>query len=171
MQLGITILLQKHLKTKKPEYGLPEDLFFCWEVHNILYYGKSTLVAVNANNRFFVCQWDMQLNDWKEWPLRMETAIERGLESQGYSRLQIDHYFNLAGTSIITKTHGRKPVAGLNKAIDHLNRLSSEETVTDLYLIEHCRKVNQGNYSPTGYDRIGRPVDFLKEDMRRIGIN
>lgn len=37
MQLGITIPLQKYLNLPKKSYGEPEDLFFCWEIHRILY--------------------------------------------------------------------------------------------------------------------------------------
>lgn len=37
MQLGITIPLQKYLNLPKQSYGEPEYLFFCWEIHRILY--------------------------------------------------------------------------------------------------------------------------------------
>ena len=52
MQLGITIPLQKYLNLPKQSYGEPEDLFFCWEIHRILYQGRDMMIAVNANNRF-----------------------------------------------------------------------------------------------------------------------
>lgn len=170
MQIGITIPLQKFLKYKKPPYGKPMDLFFCWEVHVINYQGKSTLIAVNANNRFICIMSPMGQVDWMELPLRVEQAIEQGMQAEGYSKERIDAYFNLAGWSEITKTHGRKPVAGLNKAIDYLFLLPDEMDEMCMYQEKHCHTINRDTCSPAGFEIYGRPVDFFAEDMKRIGI-
>ena len=170
MQLGITIPLQKYLKMKAPFYGEPIDLFFCWELHVIKYQGKNTLVVVNANNRFIVLLVGMKAVDWKELSTRVEEAIELGMLGEGYTKEQIDSYFNLAGDSVITKTHGRKPVAGLNKAIDYLNYIADPIDSDCLYQQIHCKIINRDICSPMGFEEYGYPVEFFRKDMERIGI-
>lgn len=170
MQLGITIPLQKHLKMKQPPYGEPMDLFFCWELHMIRFMGKRALVMVNANNRFFVLFTGMKAADWKMLPERAEEAIKKGLQSEGYTAKQINDYFNLAGVSEITKTHGRKPVAGLNKAVDCLDYTYELWEPGQMYQEEICRRINRDIYSPAGFEMCGHPCEFLKEDMKRAGI-
>lgn len=170
MQLGITIPLQKHLKMKAPSYGEPIDLFFCWEIHVIKYQGKNTLVAVNANNRFIVLLVGMKAADWKDLTTRVEEAIELGMLSEGYTKEQIDSYFNLAGAPVITKTHGRKPVAGLNKAIEFLYFIADPIDPDNLYQQLHCKIINKDICSPIGFEEYGYPVEFFKKDMERLGI-
>ena len=103
MQLGLTIQLQKHLKIKSTSYGEPSDLFFCWELHFIRFQGKNALAAVNANNRFLVLMVGMKAAGWKLLPKRFEEAVTSGFLSEGYSKDQIDVYFNLAGDPLLTK--------------------------------------------------------------------
>ena len=170
MQLGITIPLQKYLKLKAPSYGEPTDLFFCWELHVIRYQGKNALVAVNANNRFLVLMVGMKAADWKKLSERFEEAVTAGFLSEGYTKEQIDAYFNLAGDSIITKTHGRKPVAGMNKVIDYLYYIPESVDSNHLYQEFHCMHLNRDICSPIGFETYGYPVEFLEADMKRIGI-
>lgn len=170
MQLGITIPLQKHLKIKSPSYGEPTDLFFCWELHIIRFQGKNSLAAVNANNRFLVLMVGMKAADWKLLSKRFEEAVTMGLLSEGYTKEQIDAYFNLAGEPIFTKTHGRKPVGGMNKAIDYLYYLPEPIDLEQLYQEFHCRFLNRDICSPIGFEDYGYPVEFLEADMKRIGI-
>ncbi len=120
MQLGITIPLQKHLKIGDLSYGAPLDLFFCWELHTIVFHGKNALVAVNANNRFFLLMTDMKAADWNAISHRFLEALRLGFSSVGYTKDQVDAYLQMAGSPVMTRTHGRKPVAGLNRAINQL---------------------------------------------------
>lgn len=170
MQLGLTIHLQKHLKIKSLTYGEPSDLFFCWELHIIRFQGKNSLAAVNANNRFLVLMAGMKAADWKLLPKRFEEAVTAGFLGEGYTKEQIDAYFNLAGDPVLTKTHGRKPVGGMNKAIDYLYYLPESINPEQLYQEFHCRSLNRDICSPIGFVDYGYPMEFLSEDMKRIGI-
>lgn len=171
MQIGITIPLQKQLKLQKPPYGEPEDLFYCWEVHVIRYQGKNTLVAVNANNRFFVMLSGMKNSDWSVMEQKVEEAIEAGLLAEGYTKEQIDRYFNLAGEAEITKTHGRKPVAGLNRAIDYLTSIPEDIDHEKGYQSFHCKEINARDLcSPAGFREYGYASEFFKADMIKRGI-
>ena len=167
MQLGMTIPLQNFIKAPKPPYGDMENLFFCWEVHNITLQGQSNLVVVNANNRFTAVLSPMGQEDWKQLARRVAEAIESGLGSEGYSKEQIDGYFRLAGPAEITKTHGRKPVAGLNQAIDQLFRIPVKLNTRCRFQDFHCKAVNRERYRPAGYEEYGLPVDYMEADMRK----
>ena len=170
MQLGITIPLQKHLKVKQPPYGEPIDLFFCWELHAIRFMGKKEMAMVNANNRFCVVLVGMKAADWKVLPERAEEAIEAGLRSEGYTEEQINDYFNLAGAPKITKTHGRKPVAGLNKAIERMEYTDEPWNMDKMYQEHICRWVNRDICSPAGFETYDHPCALLEQDMKRVGI-
>ncbi|MDD3186630.1 MAG: hypothetical protein PHT76_15170 [Anaerostipes sp.] len=170
MQLGLTIPLQKHLKLKSLSYGDSVDLFFCWELHIIRFQRKNTLAAVNANNRFLVLMSGMKAADWKLLTKRFEEAVTAGFLSEGYTKEQIEKYFNLADEPIFTKTHGRKPVGGMNKAIDYLYYLPEPIDPEQLYQESQCRFLNRDICSPIGFEDYGYPVEFLEADMKRIGI-
>ena len=170
MQLGLTIPLQKHLKLKSLSYGEPADLFFCWELHIIRFQGKNALAVVNANNRFLVLMVGMKASDWKILQKRFEEAITSGFLSEGYTKKQINAYFDLAGEPVLTKTHGKKPVGGMNKAIDYLYYLPEPIDPAQLYQAFHCRFLNRDICSPIGFEYYGYPVEFLEADMKRVGI-
>lgn len=170
MQLGITIPLQKYLKLPKQSYGEPEELFFCWEIHRILYQGKDVMIAVNANNRFGVALTNLMMLDWKRLPQLVEEAVEDGMGAEGYTKEEIDAYFNIAGPSFLTRTHGRKPVAGLNRAIDYLYHIPESMDEQQRYMAEHCRLMNRDVCSPAGFDYYGESQEFFRKDMKRIGI-
>lgn len=167
MQYGMTIPLQNFLKEVKPPYGSVENLFFCWEIHKIMLQGQSTLVAVNANNRFMAVLSPMGQSDWTCLVERVTEAIRAAFASEGYTQVQIDTYFRLAGAIEITKTHGRKPVAGLNKAIDQLCRVPVKLGTRSTFQDFHCKAVNREPYRPAGYAAYGLPVEYLEQDMRK----
>lgn len=72
--------------------------------------------------------------------------------SEGYTKQQIEAYFNLAGEPSLTKTHGRKPVDRMNKAINYLYYLSELIDPEQLYYEFHCKFLNQGICSPIGFE-------------------
>ncbi len=170
MQLGITIPLQKHLKLKPPPYGEPIDLFFCWDLHIIKFHGKNSLIAVNTNNRFAVLLSGMKAADWKVMQVRLEESITSGLASEGYKDEQIKNYFSLAGLPEITKTHGRKSVAGLNKAVDYLYYIPVEANKNEMYQAFHCHEINRELCHAAGFEDYGYPIKFLDADMKRSGL-
>ena len=170
MQLGITIPLQKYLKMKAPLYGEPCDLFFCWELHVILLQGKRTLVAVNANNRYAVILSGMKALDWKVMSERFLEGLEKGLLTEGYTQDQVNRYLDLAGSIEITKTHGRKPVAGLNRMDEYLWIIPEPINHDELYQELHSKEVNRELCKAAGFQDYGYPIEFFEKDMRRVGI-
>lgn len=123
MQLGITIPLQKHLKIKTLPYGEQSDLFYCWELHIIRLQGKNTLAAVNVSNRFAIVLWGMKAPQWKTVEGVMQNSIRCGFLLEKFTQQQVNAYFEQAGEVGLTKTHGRSPVATLNKMIEYMGFL------------------------------------------------
>lgn len=74
-------------------------------------------MTVNANNRFAVLLWGMKAKDWKVFDKLVQEAIREGYLSEGYTEEQVDIYFSKAGEVILTRTHGKRPVADMNKMI------------------------------------------------------
>lgn len=171
MQLGVTIPLQKFLQISKPPYGEPTELFFCWEVHRVLGLSRSTLIAVNASNRYALVFSGMQAGDWKQIDKVVADGIEQALTLEGYAPHQVETYFAAAGETHLTKTHGRKPVAGLNRAVDVL---CSREGVDERQLFQPAtsHEINSEPCRPAGFDgeEHNCPREFLKRDMARLGI-
>lgn len=170
MEFGITIPLQKFLKRQAPSYGTQQELFFCWDLHVIRYHGKDTLVAVNASNCFTSVMWDMGEEDWNMLEVRGEEAIRTSLLAAGYTGEQVDRYIRAAGPARITKTHGRKPVAGLNRMIEFLRFAPASPDTGEMYQALQCRFVNSNTCRAAGFGTPGAPEIFLEADMVRCGI-
>lgn len=170
MELGITIPLQKFLKRHAPLYGTQQELFFCWDLHVIRFHGKDTLVAVNANNCFTSVMWDMRAEDWNVLEACAGKAIRSGLLSAGYTVEQVNRYFETAGSARITKTHGRKPVAGLNRMIEFLQFAPAAPATGGMYQALQCSFINSNCCRAAGFNTPGAPEAFLEADMVRCGM-
>lgn len=170
MQFGITIPLQKYLKIKTLPYGEQADLFYCWELHVIRMQGKNMLAAVNASNRFAIVLWGMKAPQWKTLEEVMRNGIRQGFLSEGYTQQQVNAYFEQAGEASLTKTHGRSPVATLNKMIEYLGFLPIVMDSGELYQVSHCHEVNRDLCHAAGFADYGLPVEFLEADMKRTGM-
>ena len=164
MQLGITIPLQKFLKWKPPVYGEPENLFFCWDLHVIRFHGENTLMAVNASNAFTVVLWKMEWADWENLGQRTLEAIRKGLLDAGYGEETAEAYFRAAGSASFTKTHGRRPVAALNRMTDFLRQAPMKLEVDRQFQSAHCRFVKSSENSRVRF--AGQAGRFFK---RRYG--
>ena len=172
MQLGLTIPLQKFLKLPKPPYGEASDLFFCWELHKIPHINRSTFIAVNASNRYALIFAPMQAHDWKRLPQIVAAGIGQSLLMEGYSADQVEAYLSIAGQAHFTKTHGRKPVAGLNRAIEYFYHLDKFLDEGQLFQPAMSAELNADLCNAAGFPGrgYGRPREFLIEDMGRFGI-
>jgi len=173
MQLGMTVPLQKFLKLPKPPYGEPIDPFFCWEIHKVPDLNRSTFIAVNASNRFALVFVPMKAASWKHLKEIVPEGIAQAMAYEGYSSLQIATYLAAAGEPEFTKTHGSRPVAGLNRVADFLywiekKSIDGRQLFQPLISEEINRELcHVAGYSDEGF---GYPREFFKKDMIRLGI-
>ncbi len=170
MQFGVTIPLQKFLHWKAPSYGEPENLFFCWDLHMILLHGEHTLMAVNASNAFTAVLWKMEQLDWENLEERAQEAIRLGFAGAGYGLESVDAYFRAAGGAQFTKTHGRRPVAALNRMTDFLRAAPMRLEEDRQFQAALCRFVNGHILKTAGDGKPGSPEAFMTRDMEKNGI-
>ena len=116
MELGLTFPLQRFLKVKTPEYGTESDRRFCWDLHVIDLRGHKSLLAVHCHSRYtFVC-YDVPPLLWEDLPGLFRKGLLASLTAAGFSGEQAERYLCRAGGAEITRTHGRREVAFLNRA-------------------------------------------------------
>ena len=111
--------MQRHVGLPRPPYGEVDDLLFCWEAHRIALGGCDMLLLANASNRFaaFAC---MQPGEWRDWERSAVSALRASLAACGFAEGSIDAYLFFGGIPVVTRTHGRRPVAFMNVLVDKL---------------------------------------------------
>lgn len=116
MELGLTIPLQRHLKIKTIFYGEENDRNFCWDLHIIKLNGRASLLVVHCSSRYTFTLYDLSRSDWS----RLEETFLNGLcstfQNIGIPEKISADYLQQAGVLRLTKTHGRREVAYLNRA-------------------------------------------------------
>ena len=115
MQLGLTWPLQRLLKVSVP-YGEPTDRGLCWDAHCITLHGRSSLLLVHCASRYTCVRYDLSAMDWSYLEERVWEEIELGLQDAGIPEERVTAYLQEAGEIQLTRTHGRREVAFLNRA-------------------------------------------------------
>lgn len=115
MQLGLTWPLQRLLKVSVP-YGDPIDRGLCWDAHCITLHGRSSLLLVHCASRYTCVRYDLSPMDWSHLEELVLEEIEQGLLEAGIPEEQVVAYLQAAGEIQLTRTHGRREVAFLNRA-------------------------------------------------------
>ena len=87
----------------------------------------------------------------------------------GYSQEQIQQYFKMA-EMIVTKTHGRKSVGGINRMVTCMEYYDKKLEKNTKYQWELSEYLNRDICQPEGFDAYGYPCELFRLDMERIGI-
>ena len=115
MQLGLTWPLQRLLKVSVP-YEEPVERGLCWDAHCITLHGRSSLLLVHCASRYTCVRYDLSPMDWNHPEELVLEEIEQGLLDAGIPKAQVTAYLQEAGEIQLTRTHGRREVAFLNRA-------------------------------------------------------
>ena len=115
MQLGLTWPLQRLLQLSVP-YGEAIDRGFCWDAHCITLHGRSSLLLVHCESRYTCVCFDMTPLDWGNLAQLALEEIRQGLLDAGIPAAQVTAYLKKAEALQLTRTHGRREVAFLNRA-------------------------------------------------------
>ena len=116
LQLGLTIPLQRYLHITSLPYGEPLDRLYCWDLHRITLHGRDSLLAVHCASRYTFMAFDMTDADWTDLSAVAQSGIRRSLLETGINETHVSDYMAQAGAPVLTKTHGRREVAFLNRA-------------------------------------------------------
>ena len=115
MQLGLTWPLQRLLKVSVP-YGEPIDRGLCWDAHCITLHGRRSLLLVHCASRYTCVRYDLSTLDWKRLEEIVIEEIRLGLMDAGIPEEQVAEYLQEAEEIQMTRPHGRREVAFLNRA-------------------------------------------------------
>ena len=115
MQLGLTWPLQRLLKTAVP-YGDPIERGMCWDAHCITLRGRSCLLLVHCESRYTCVRFDLSPQEWARLDEIVLEEIGLGLADAGIPQEKVDAYRKELGCLQMTRTHGRREVAFLNRA-------------------------------------------------------
>lgn len=116
MELGLTIPLQRQQKLPAPPRGAEPDRRFCWDLHTIRLRGRRSLLAVHCHSRYTFVLFDLPETAWAELPETFLAGLRRSFLAAGVPEAEAASYLHRAGACVLTRTHGRREVAFLNRA-------------------------------------------------------
>lgn len=170
MQVGLTEIVKKKVNNLDLSSTADEDLAFCWDTHLIKAGNRNVLLVVNASSRYGIAMTDIEPRNWNYFSLYINRVIYFAMATEGYSEEQISKYFQLAGNFILTKTHGKKAIGGINRIsvyVDYFGKPLDKDTKYQRELSEY---INHDICCPPGFEEYGLPDELFYRDMQRLGI-
>lgn len=113
---------------------------------------------------------DIEPRNWNYYILYVSRVIRGVMQNLGYFQEQIDEYFKMSGEVIVTKTHGRKSVGGINRMVTCMEYYDKKLEKDAKYQCELCEYLNRDMCQPEGFNAFGYPFELFHLDMERIGI-
>lgn len=170
MELGITIPLQRFLSHNKPSYGIQTDLKLCWDLHVVKPKGNPSLFAVHCSSRFAFIMYNPSPAEWNNLTGLFCLGLNEAFKNLGLSKKDTDIYLKAAGNPVITKTHGRRPIAFLNKAVDNFYALPADLDGGTMFQHHICDYINGSACRAAGRQITGTPRRFFMQDIQSLGI-
>lgn len=161
MELGLTFPLQRFLKVKTPAYGIEPDRRFCWDLHVIDLRGCRCLLAVHCHSRYTFVRYDVSPLQWADIPGLFREGLIDSLTAAGFDPNQVEEYLHQAGRMEITRTHGRREVAFLNRAWEDVLTLDlCLDTASQVQpLLDHA--VNTRPSRCVGFEGLGLGLERI----------
>ena len=168
MEFGCTIPLQKQQKIPAPPYGGGEAPIFCWDLHCISLLGRSSLLLVNCRNRYSVILYGLTGTHWARLQETALLGLRSALVLEGFPGRLTDRYFAAGGAPYVTRTHGRREVAFLNRAWE-------AAAASDLLIdpsgvlqpaLDHV--LNHRACRCAGHEGSGIPWRWMEKDLRSL---
>lgn len=165
MELGLTIPLMKQLGTGPLPYGREPDLRWCWDLHGIRLHGRPSLLGVHCETRYTLVLFDLCPGDWARLPQTFVAGLTESLRGAGFAKAHIQGYLERAGEPCLTKAHGRREVAFLNRAWEDVMRLDSsiDRGQQGQLLLEDS--LNRLPRRCAGEDGLGAPLVRLRRRL------
>ena len=161
MELGLTFPLQRFLGIKTPAWGTEPDRRFCWDLHVIRLRGRGCLLAVHCHSRYTFVRYDVSPFQWADIPGLFREGLLTSLAAAGFPRQQGEGYLQRARAFAITRTHGRREVAFLNRAWEDVLALDwCLDTASQAQpLLDHA--VNTRPSRCVGFEGLGKALDRI----------
>ena len=161
MELGLTFPLQRFLGIKTPAWGTEPDRRFCWDLHVIRLRGRGCLLAVHCHSRYAFVRWDVPPLQQEDIPGLFRAGLADSLTAAGLSPSRVEGYLEKAGPACLTRTHGRREVAFLNRAWEDVLTLDlCLDTASHAQpLLDHA--VNTRPSRCAGFDGLGTGLERI----------
>jgi len=161
MELGLTFPLQRLLKRKPPAYGTEPDRRFCWDLHCIPLRGRQCLLAVHCYTRYTFVRFDVAPFQWADIAALFREGLTESLAAAGFDPAQTETYLHKSGAYALTRTHGRREVAFLNRAWEDVLALDTclDNTTQAQPLLDHAVNTCPGRC--VGFDRPGPALERM----------
>lgn len=166
MELGLTFPLQRFLHQKPPPYGSEIDRRFCWDLHVIELRGHNCLLAVHCHSRYTFVRFDVPELLWADLPGLFHTGLSDSLITAGFSPAQISEYLQNAGEVRLTRTHGRREVAFLNRAWEDVLVLDTCLDTTSAAQPMLDWAVNARASRCVGFEGLAPAVDRIRASLK-----
>ena len=165
MELGLTFPLQRFLKAKTPACGTEPDRRLCWDLHVIDLRGCKCLLAVHCHSRYTFIRYDVSPLQWADIPGLFREGLLESLTAAAFSQKQMEGYLRHTETLEITRTHGRREVAFLNRAWEDVLALDLclDTERPDQPLLD--RAVNTRPSRCAGSDGLGRGLERIAASL------
>lgn len=165
MELGLTFPLQRFLKIKTPAYGIQPDRRFCWDLHCIDLRGRKCLLAVHCHSRYTFVYYDVAPFQWADLTGLFLRGLAESLAAAGFDPQQTEEYLHRASSIAITRTHGRREVAFLNRAWEDVLALDlCLDTASQTQpLLDHA--VNTRPSRCVGLEGLGTGLERMKSTL------
>lgn len=169
MELGLTFPLQRFLKMKTPVYSTEPDRRFCWDLHVIDLRGRTCLLAVHCHSRYTFVRYDVTPFQWADIPGLFREGLLESLTAAGFAWEQSEGYLRKAGGIAITRTHGRREVAFLNRAWEDVLALDLclDTAGQPQPLLDHA--VNTRPSRCVGFEGLGTGLERMAVTLDQLG--
>lgn len=169
MELGLTFPLQRFRKLKPPPYGTEPDRRLCWDLHVIDLWGRKCLLAVHCHSRYTFVRYDVAPIQWDDLLELFQQGLMESLAAAGFSKERVEEYLRQAGRAEITRTHGRREVAFLNRAWEDVLALDlCLDTASQVQpLLDHA--VNTRPSRCVGFEGLGMGLERMGETISGAG--
>ncbi|MEG2679349.1 MAG: hypothetical protein RR949_05355 [Oscillospiraceae bacterium] len=166
MQLGLTIPLQQHLKIKSLPYGTPLERHYCWDLHIITLHSRPCLLSVHCRSRYTFVLFDVAASEWMDLQRTFLNGLRNSLAALSIGEEAISHYLQCTAALELTKTHGRREVAFLNRAWDDVMALDyTLDTSAQGQPLLDCA-VNQKPSRCAGYDGLETAAERFSASLK-----
>ena len=171
MELGLTFPLQRFLKVKTPPYGTEQNRRFCWDLHVIDLRGRKCLLAVHCHSRYAFVRYDVTPFQWADIPGLFREGLLESLSAVGFSPEEADAYLWQAGDTQVTRTHGRREVAFLNRAWEDVLTLDLclDTSRQAQPLLDHAVNTRPGRCA--GFEGLGTGLDRIRDTLNKGKTN
>ena len=170
MELGLTFPLQRFLKVKTPAYGAEPDRRLCWDLHVIDLRGRKCLLAVHCHSRYTFVRYDVAPFQWADIPGLFRDGLTESLTAAGFAVSQVAGHLRQADDPALTRTHGRREVAFLNRAWEDVLALDlCLDTASQAQpLLDHA--VNTRPSRCVGFEGLGTGLERVAASLFQLPV-